>query len=64
MSEATAPPPPNYDNRAGTVIAVSVFLMCVSTLFVGLRIYTRKVIKNEMGIDDYFAILTLVRNGL
>lgn len=53
-------PPPNYDSRVPLVIGVSVWLMCVSTVMVGLRIFTRKFIIDQMGIDDYFAIFALV----
>jgi hypothetical protein len=53
--------PPNYDeSRKPTVIGVSVFLMCVSTAMVGLRVWTRTVLIKQMGIDDWMAVATLV----
>jgi hypothetical protein len=53
--------PPNYDeSRKSTVIGVSVFLMLVSTVMVSLRVYTRTFILNQMGVDDYVAIFSLV----
>ena len=53
--------PPNYDeSRKATVIGVSIFLMLVCTLMISLRIWTRKVVINQMGVDDYLAIATLV----
>lgn len=34
----------------------------VFAFFVGLRLYTRKVILNSLGADDYISVIALVRN--
>lgn len=53
-------PPGSFDSRVPTVIGVIAFTLTVATAAVSLRIYTRKFIVNQVGIDDYFAILALV----
>lgn len=61
MAEPGAPlPPGSFDTRVPTVIAVIAFTLTVATAAVGLRIYTRKYIINNMGFDDYFAVFALV----
>ena len=35
----------------------------IFAIFVGLRLYTRRVILNSVGADDYLAILALVSNN-
>ena len=50
----------NAESRVSTIYAVASFLMAWCVGIVGLRIYTRKFIINQMGIDDYLAIVSLV----
>ena len=58
---APALPPNAGDDRRATVIGVVVFCLLFTTGIVGLRIWTRKKIINQLGIDDYFCVLGLVR---
>lgn len=58
-------PPPEqipgyYDDRSGLAIFYVVLCLTVATIFVGLRIWTRKVIINMLGVDDWAAMITLV----
>ena len=66
MADAGAPPPElipgYYDDRSGLVIFCVVFCLAVATIMVGLRIWTRKVILNKMGADDWAAIIAMVCN--
>jgi hypothetical protein len=55
------PPPPDYASEANTVIGVSAFLCAWATVFVAVRIYTRARIVQKVGIDDYLAVVSLVR---
>lgn len=43
-------------------MAIFTVVLCltVATVMVGLRIYTRKFITKQMGMDDWAAIITLV----
>ena len=53
-------PPGSFESRVPIVIGVIILTLSVATIAVGLRIYTRKVILNSLGIDDFFAVFTLV----
>ena len=58
-------PPPEmipgfYEDRSGLAIFCVVFCLVVATIMVGLRTWTRKVIINKMGMDDWAAIITLL----
>lgn len=45
-----------------TVIGLSISMPLIATLFVGLRIYTRRRIKRmKLDPDDYLAVAALVR---
>ncbi|KAH6644955.1 hypothetical protein BKA67DRAFT_664808 [Truncatella angustata] len=44
------------ESRAPIVIGVATFLMMGATSAVGLRFYTRKVILNQLGIDDWLSL--------
>ena len=64
MADAAPPealPPGTYDDKSWIAIFTVVLCLTVSTTAVGLRIYTRKFITKQMGIDDWAAIVTLVR---
>ncbi|KAK0609242.1 hypothetical protein B0T14DRAFT_601099 [Immersiella caudata] len=61
--ESGAPPalPPNaFEDATGKVIGVATFCLVISTLMVGLRLWTRKIIINQLGWDDYTIILGLI----
>ncbi|KAK5655153.1 hypothetical protein OQA88_6052 [Cercophora sp. LCS_1] len=64
MADAGAPPPElipgYYDDRSGLAIFCVVFCLVVATGMVGLRTWTRKVIINKMGMDDWAAIITTI----
>ncbi|KAM7206090.1 hypothetical protein V8F20_002872 [Naviculisporaceae sp. PSN 640] len=58
-------PPPEmipgyYDDRSGLVIFCVTFCLVVATIMVSLRIWTRKVIIDKMGADDWVAIIALI----
>ncbi|OAL06061.1 hypothetical protein IQ06DRAFT_75060 [Phaeosphaeriaceae sp. SRC1lsM3a] len=56
-------PTPNYDNpvtRGPTLVIVNYILAVITIITVGLRLYTRTVIKRWFGIDDVFIILALI----
>lgn len=49
------------ESREATVIGVVCFVLTVATLAVAARIYTRAVLIRTVGIDDYMAVISLVR---
>ncbi|KAK4208627.1 hypothetical protein QBC37DRAFT_296316 [Rhypophila decipiens] len=49
-----------YDNRSGLVIFCITLCLVVSTAMVSMRIWTRKFIINQMGPDDWVAIIAMV----
>ncbi|KAH7405954.1 hypothetical protein DE146DRAFT_428840 [Phaeosphaeria sp. MPI-PUGE-AT-0046c] len=56
-------PTPNYDNpvtRGPALVAINYVLVSITVITVGLRLYTRIVIKRWFGIDDIFIILALI----
>ena len=57
-------PPEFYDDKSWVAILVVVLCLAVATTMVGLRIWTRKVIINKMGMDDWAAIVTLVMQSI
>lgn len=48
-------------NRSGIIIGIVVICWVLATTVVVLRVYTRKVLLNQIGKDDYFAVASLVR---
>jgi len=60
MADAPELPPGSYDSIAPTVVGTVVLCLVVSTVAVGLRLYTRRFIMKQVGIDDYLAIVALV----
>lgn len=55
-------PPPNYDSRAGGIIAVAVVMIVVSTIAVFLRFWSRAVNATRLRFwwDDYAMLACLV----
>lgn len=56
-------PKPNYANphtRGDALLIVNSILIALVVIVVGLRMYTRVVIKRWFGIDDVFTLLALV----
>jgi hypothetical protein len=61
MAMADAPlPPGSYDSSVPTTIGVTIFCLSVASAAVVLRTYTRAFIINKMGVDDYFAVASLL----
>ena len=52
-----------YGGLGPMVNAVLWVQVVIGAIFVGLRLYTRKVILNNVGWDDYLAIASLVSNS-
>jgi hypothetical protein len=51
------------DDRSSTVIIVVVICQVLSASVVALRLWTRGVIIKACGVDDYLAIVSLVRKS-
>lgn len=48
------------DNRSGIILGIVAVCWIMGTIVVTLRVYTRKVLLNQIGTDDYFAVASLV----
>lgn len=48
------------DDRSGIILGIVVICWVLATTVVTLRVYTRKVLLNQLGTDDYFAVASLV----
>lgn len=46
--------------NSGGVLAVAILALLLGTLCVALRIYTRKVVLNQLWVDDYLACASWV----
>lgn len=46
--------------NAGGLLAVAILAIILGTLAVALRLYTRKVVLNLIGPDDYLAVISWV----
>lgn len=46
--------------NSGGLLAVATLAIVLGTLAVALRLYTRKVVLNQVGPDDYLAIVSWV----
>ena len=51
----------SHDDRSGVVIAVACACLSISTIIVAVRLYTRMCLIKQVGLDDFFAAMTLVR---
>lgn len=62
MDPSAAPqlPPNAYEDQRATVIGVVAFCLLFSTTMVGLRLWTRMKLINQMGWDDYACVAGLV----
>lgn len=61
MFTGKAPLNPTED-RSYLIRDVSIVLMVLSTVFVLSRLYVRRFVSNSFGLDDYAAIIALVRS--
>lgn len=50
-----------HDNRSSVVVGIVCFVLLVASLATGARLYTRLVIVQQMGADDYIVAIALVR---
>ncbi|KAK7959806.1 uncharacterized protein PG986_004660 [Apiospora aurea] len=48
------------ESRASMLLGVNIGLMTLATIFIFLRFYTRYVVLNRLGYDDWMALLALV----
>lgn len=62
VSEPGQPPIVASESRASLLLGVFGGLMALATVFIFLRFYTRYVVLNRLGYDDWLALLALVRN--
>lgn len=53
-------PETSGDNRSGIIIGIVAVCWVLATIAVALRVYTRKVLLNQIGADDYSAAASLV----
>lgn len=60
QARETYPPDTSDDNRSGIILGIVAICWVLATTVVTLRLYTRKVLLNQLGTDDYFAIASLV----
>lgn len=54
----------SVEDRSATLIGVVVMLLIITTVVVVLRLWTRYVILNQLGPDDFLALISLVRRVL
>lgn len=54
------PEPFSPESRRGDIIAVNVALLTLTTVIVALRFYTRTVVLNTLGLDDWLVLLSLI----
>lgn len=47
-------------NIAWLALLIIILVLSLATIIVGLRFYTRIVLLKQLGLDDYFVLLTLV----
>lgn len=47
-------------NIAWLALLIIILVLSLATITVGLRFYTRIVLLKQLGLDDYFVLLTLV----
>lgn len=60
-------PKPNYSNpesRRGALLGVEIVLLFITVLVMALRMYTRKVIRKSVGLDDWLMTLATVTLAL
>ncbi|KAF5012513.1 hypothetical protein FDECE_1439 [Fusarium decemcellulare] len=53
----------SVEDRSATLIGIVVMLLVIATLVVVLRLWTRYFILNQLGADDYLALVSLVRQA-
>ncbi|EKG16292.1 hypothetical protein MPH_06501 [Macrophomina phaseolina MS6] len=53
-------PSGNSDSNASSVLKCNIPLICLSTIAIGIRLYTRLVIKKAIGLDDYLVTCAYV----
>ncbi len=65
LQQPSMVPPPDGDTSKGPSMLIIIWLFtAISTIVVGLKMWTRLKIIREFGADDVLTILALVRNLL
>ena len=63
LQQPSMVPPPDGDASKGPSMLIIIWLFtAISTIVVGLKMWTRLKIIREFGADDVLTILALVRN--
>lgn len=62
MDSTSTPVDPGLEaqNIAWLALLIVILVLSLATITVGLRFYTRIVLLKQLGLDDYFVLLTLV----
>ena len=56
-------PSPNYENpttRGNTLLVVNIVFIALVTLSIGIRLYSRMLVKHQSGIDDVMIVLAYI----
>jgi hypothetical protein len=56
-------PAPNYENpttRGNALLAVNIVFITLVTLSIGIRLYSRMLVKHQSGIDDVMIVLAYI----
>ena len=63
MDSTSTPVDPGLaaQNISWLALLIIILVLSLATIIVGLRFYTRVVLLKQLGLDDYFVLLTLVR---
>jgi len=57
---APLPPAARQESLAGMLVAVTWTQVAMATAFVGARLWARKIVLNNLGLDDLLITLNLV----
>jgi hypothetical protein len=63
MDSTSTPVDPGLaaQNISWLALLIIILLLTLTTIIVGLRFYTRVFLLKQLGLDDHFILLTLVR---
>ncbi|KAK1997377.1 hypothetical protein LX36DRAFT_657605 [Colletotrichum falcatum] len=53
-------PPIAYESRSDLILGVTVFMLAVTTIFVGMRVYVRAFVMRKWGTDDTMLLLAFM----
>ena len=60
MMDPSQLPPDSFESRRWVTYVAVPLCLTWATLMIAMRLWTRKVILNQIGVDDYAAIITWV----